>query len=35
LQAAIQRVQEAHVGGVDYLINNAGVLGQYSRAQDQ
>lgn len=35
VKAAIQRVQEAHVGGVDYLINNAGVLGQYSRAQDQ
>ena len=34
-QGAIQKVQEAHADGVDYLINNAGVLGSYSRAQDQ
>lgn len=35
MQAAMQQVQEKHPQGVDYLINNAGVLGRYTRAQEQ
>lgn len=28
-------VEAVHTDGVDFLINNAGVLGHYTRAQDQ
>lgn len=34
-QAAMNTVEAVHTDGVDFLINNAGVLGHYTRAQEQ
>lgn len=35
LQAAAKLVQDAHPQGIDYLINNAGILGSYSDVAQQ
>lgn len=35
MQAAAKLVQDAHPQGIDYLINNAGILGSYSDVVQQ
>lgn len=35
VQAAFKAVQTAHTDGVDFLINNAGVLGTFAQIKDQ
>ena len=35
LKAALKAVQVAHKDGVDFLINNAGVLGTFAQIKDQ
>jgi NAD(P)-dependent dehydrogenase (short-subunit alcohol dehydrogenase family) len=35
MQAAAKLVQDAHPQGIDYVINNAGILGSYSDVAQQ
>ena len=35
IQAAVETVKKSHKDGIDFLINNAGVLGTFAQIKDQ
>ncbi len=35
IQAAVVTVKKSHKDGIDFLINNAGVLGTFAQIKDQ